>query len=125
MLKQTKILLWRLIAVFALLLGLIGVILPVMPTVPFILLAAWAGGNGWPQLERYLLDHAHFGQPIRNWRERGAVSRRAKLLATVTMSCSLLLIWLAPWQMPLWIRPAISMVMCVVLVWLWSRPESE
>jgi uncharacterized membrane protein YbaN (DUF454 family) len=123
MLKQTKILLWRLIAVFALLVGLVGVLLPVMPTVPFILLAAWAGGHGWPELEQYLLSHAHFGQPIRDWRERGAISRRAKWLATVMMSGSLLMIWLTP--LLVWVKLGLTVTISCVLIWMWSRPEAR
>ncbi|HPU51492.1 MAG TPA: DUF454 family protein, partial [Burkholderiaceae bacterium] len=47
--------LWRLLALLCVVLGLIGVILPGLPTVPFLLVAAWAGGRGWPRLEAWLL----------------------------------------------------------------------
>ncbi len=57
MVQTLKTLLWRCLAVTALLLALIGVFLPVMPTVPFLLLAAWAASKGWPQLEIWLVDH--------------------------------------------------------------------
>ena len=71
--KAAVRLLWRTLAVLSLLLGVVGAVLPVLPTVPFLILAAWAGGKGWPALEHWLLNHAHFGPGIRRWRERGAV----------------------------------------------------
>jgi uncharacterized membrane protein YbaN (DUF454 family) len=80
--RHTQILLWRLLALISLALGAVGVVLPVLPTVPFLLLAAWAASRGWPRLEA--LQHAHStnGPAIRRWRARGAVSPRAKRIAT-------------------------------------------
>ena len=121
MIEQTKILLWRLFAIVALLLGLIGAFLPVVPTVPFILVAAWAGSQGWPQLEHYLLTHRRFGPPIRHWRESGAISRRAKVLATIMMCSSMTLLWLMPLHP--WLQGGVSAMMFCVLIWLWSRPD--
>lgn len=114
-------LLWRGLALLSLALGLVGVVLPVMPTVPFLLLAAWAAGKGWPALERWMLDHAHFGPHIRRWRENGAVPRRAKWLATVMMAGSALMLVLAP--LPQAIKIAVPTVMAAVAIWLWRRPE--
>lgn len=114
-------LLWRALALLSLALGLVGVVLPVMPTVPFLLLAAWAASKGWPALERWMLDHAHFGPHIRRWREHGAVPRRAKWLATVMMAGSALMLQLAP--LPQAVKIAVPTVMAVVAIWLWRRPE--
>lgn len=66
-------------------LGLLGVILPVLPTTPFLLVAAFAFGNSSPRARAWLIDHAHFGPAIRDWEERGAISRRAKTLAVSMM----------------------------------------
>jgi uncharacterized membrane protein YbaN (DUF454 family) len=123
MLAQTKILLWRLLAIIALLLGLIGVFLPVVPTVPFILMAAWAASQGWPQLEHYLLTHQRFGPTIRQWRESGAVPYRAKCLATIMMTGSAVMLWLSPLHPG--IKAGVSAVLILVLIWLWRRPEAE
>lgn len=115
-------LLWRALAVLALALGAIGAVLPVLPTVPFLILAAWAGGKGWPALEAWLLDHAHLGPGIRRWRERGAVPRRAKWLATIMMTGSAVMLALS--SAPLAVKLGVPAVMAGVAIWLWRRPEA-
>ncbi|MGM9480501.1 YbaN family protein [Roseateles sp. NT4] len=115
-------LLWRALALLSLALGLIGLVLPVVPTVPFLLLAAWAAGKGWPVLERWLLNHAHFGPHIRGWRERGAVPRRAKWMASLMMTASAVMLALTP--APLAVKIAVPALMLAVAIWLWRRPEA-
>lgn len=121
MLRQTRQLLWRLLALLALLAGFIGAFLPVLPTVPFVLLAAWAAGKGWPALETWLLSHPRFGQSIRDWREHGVVSRKAKVLATTMMAGSAVMVWLVP--VGLWVQAGVCGILFVVAVWLCRRPE--
>jgi uncharacterized membrane protein YbaN (DUF454 family) len=121
MLHYTRILLWRLLAAIALLLGLIGVLLPGLPTVPLLLLAAWAGNRGWPQLETYLLAHPVYGEPIRNWRQRRAVPRRAKWIASLVMVFSSLLLGVSP--APMWMKWSIPLLLLGIALWLWRRAE--
>lgn len=115
-------LLWRALALLSLTLGLIGLVLPVLPTVPFLLLAAWAAGKGWPALETWLLNHARFGPPIRSWRERGAVPRRAKWLASLMMAFSAALLALSPLHLA--VKIGVPALMLAVAIWLWRRPEA-
>ncbi len=122
MIRWTQQLLWRALAIASLLAGFVGAFLPVLPTVPFVLLAAWAAGRGWPELEAWLLRHPRFGPPIRDWRERGAVSRRSKRVAVTAMAGSGLLLLLLPVHPAL--RAGVWLVMAAVAVWLWRRPES-
>lgn len=119
--QKTRQLLWRLLALTSLAVGLVGVFVPVLPTVPFVLLAAWAAGRGWPRLEAWLLSHPHFGHSIRHWREHGAVSRRAKLFAVSSMAASAVLLWFLP--VPGWVRGGVYLVLVTVGIWLWRRPE--
>lgn len=121
MIRHTKLILWRLLAILGLILAVIGAVLPVMPTVPFLLLSAWAAGNGWPRLEAWLLDHATWGPHIRHWRQHGAVSRKAKVLACSMMACSAVMIWFLP--VPPWLRWGVDGTLLVVGAWLASRPE--
>jgi uncharacterized protein len=119
--KAAARLLWRTLAALSVCLAIIGAVLPVLPTVPFLILAAWAGGKGWPALETWLLNHAHFGPGIRRWRERGAVPRRAKWLATVMMIASAVMLALS--TAPLAVKIGVPSVMAAVGLWLWRRPE--
>jgi uncharacterized membrane protein YbaN (DUF454 family) len=121
MLQPVQTILWRTLAVAALVMGAIGIALPVLPTVPFWILAAWAAGKGWPSLQRWLVNHRRYGAAIRNWQERGAVPRRAKWLASVMMLTSALLLQLT--SVLVWVKLAVPAAMLVVCLWLWRRPE--
>ncbi len=118
---MARTLLWRVLALLALVTALIGAVLPGLPTVEFLLLSAWAGGKGWPALERWLLNHPRLGPPIRHWREERAMSRRTKWMATASMSLAAVLIGLS--ALPLWARLLLPATMAVTLAWLWRRPE--
>ena len=86
--RLVRIAIWRAVALALVALGLIGVVVPGLPTVPFLIAAAWAASRGWPAFEAWLLNHPKYGPPIRNWREHGAVPRRAKVAAVTMMSSS-------------------------------------
>ncbi len=120
---HTRNLMWRLVGLTAFVLGLIGLFLPLVPTVPFMLLAAWAGSKGWPELEQYLLTHQHFGPHIRNWRETGAISRSAKSIATIMFCGSIVMVWLYPLSQPL--QTILTIFMICVVVWMWTRPDAD
>ena len=102
-------------------LGVIGIFVPGLPTTVFILLAGWAAARSSPRFSAWLESHATFGPMLRDWRERGAVSRKAKISATIVMSISSVILFLTASQA--WMAEAITAVMAVVLFWLWRRPE--
>lgn len=119
--RPVAVALWRVLAILCVAIALLGAVLPVLPTVPFLLVAAWAGGRGWPQLERWILDHPSHGPAIRRWRDHGAVPRRAKWIASLMMLGSATMLAIAP--VPLWLKIAVPGVMASVATWLWLRPE--
>jgi uncharacterized membrane protein YbaN (DUF454 family) len=119
--RLATLLLWRSVALACLALGVFGAFLPVLPTTPFLLVAAWAAGRGWPQFEAWLLAHPRFGPPIRRWRDHRAVPRSAKWAASLTMLASAAL--LAASQAPLMAKLAVPAFMLAVAGWLWRRPE--
>jgi uncharacterized membrane protein YbaN (DUF454 family) len=114
---------WLLVglALASLVLGIIGLFLPVLPTVPFILLSAWAAARSSPRLLAWLEGHSAFGPMLTEWRRGGVVRRRAKWLATLTMSGSAIIMLLTLPQR--WMALLAIAVMACVLVWLWQRPE--
>lgn len=113
--------LWLILAAVSLVLGIIGIVLPVLPTTPFILLAAFAAARGSTRLHAWMRNHARFGPPLRDWERDGAVSRRAKILASAMMSSSavVMFVFTPHW----WIAAGASAVMLAVAIWLWLRPE--
>ncbi len=107
--------------VVSLLLGAVGVLLPLLPTVPFMILAAYCFGRSDPRIERWLLEHRHFGPAIRQWRERGAISRKGKTAATLAFAVSIALaLILAPFP---WALAPVAAAL-VAGAWIWSRPEA-
>ncbi len=109
------------VAWVSLALGLIGLVTPVLPTVPFIILASWAGMRSSHRVHHYLESHRVFGPVLREWREHGAVGRRAKVLATLSMAAGAAVLW---WMSPKPLVPVIvSTLMACVAIWLWLRPE--
>ena len=112
---------WWLLAYASLGLGLVGIVLPGLPTVPFVLLAAFAAARGSQRLHAWLLAHRQFGPVIRDWEAQGAVSRRAKRLATLMMAaCAVIMFLTAP---AIWMAATGTAIMAVVAAWLWRRPE--
>jgi uncharacterized protein len=112
---------WWLLAYASLGLGLAGVVLPGLPTVPFVLLAAFAASRGSQRLHAWLLAHRQFGPLIRDWQAQGAVSRKAKRLATAMMAaCAVVMFVTAP---ATWMAATGTAVMALVAAWLWRRPE--
>lgn len=111
----------RALALLSLALGFLGMFLPVLPTTPFILLAAWAAAHSSPRLLSWLEQHRLFGQMLRDWRQGGVVSRKAKWGATGVMSASAVFLLLTVPK--LWAAAAAIACMGTVLLWLWRRPE--
>ena len=104
----------------ALALGAIGAFLPLLPTVPFVILAAFCFARSSPRLEAWLLTHPVFGHHILAWREKGAISRKGKVAASIAFAASIVIALLfAPW--PWMMAPIIAAV--VGGSWIWTRPE--
>jgi len=116
-------LLWRTLALFFVLLGLIGIALPVMPTVPFLIAALWAASKGWPRLESWLISHPKYGPDIRAWRDNRVIKRRSKIIALFMMATGYLVLWLLVPQVPVWLKGLVGVVLLTVGYWLATRPE--
>ena len=103
-------------------LGLLGVILPGLPTTPFVLLAAACYARASPRLYAWLLANPVFGPLICDWRAYGAVPRRAKWLAILTMAVTVgLSVWMLAGRP--WLQAMVVIIVGIVALWLWRRPE--
>jgi uncharacterized membrane protein YbaN (DUF454 family) len=113
-------LLYRVLGYLALALGAIGAFLPIMPTVPFLLLAVYFFARSSPELEKKILDHPHWGPQVKDWRERRAISRRAKTMAIGAMATGAVVTWYMLGEPYYWISIAI---LVVAGSWIATRNE--
>lgn len=109
------------LAALSLTAGIIGIFVPGLPTTVFVLIAGWAAGRSSPRFHAWLEQHPRFGPTLRNWRENGTVSRRAKWSATAMMSLSAVILFATTPK--LWIAELATAIMLAVAIWLWMRPE--
>ena len=112
---------WFSFGILALVLGLIGIVLPLLPTVPFLLLAAFCFAKSSDRWHDWLVDHPKLGPPIRDWRESGAINRKAKRLATLSVIAAFgisVLLGVAAYALTIQ-----AVVLTCVMIFIWSRPE--
>lgn len=111
---------WLMVAI-----GIIGIFLPLLPTTPFLLLAAWLFARSSERIETWLLTHPMLGPPLRDWRQHGAIPRRAKLIACVTIAASFVIFWYRVTPSPLlaMMVGAILLGSCTFIVTRPNRPQ--
>ena len=111
---------YKALGLFAVGLGLVGAFLPIMPTVPFLLLAVYFFARSNPEWEQKILDHPTWGPQVLDWRERRAISRRAKTMAIGAMATGAVVTYFTlghPWY---WISIAI---LVIAGSWIATRAE--
>ena len=84
-------------------------------------MAAACFARSSPRFERWLLEHAHLGPPIRHWRATGSIPRRVKYVAIASMAVSLSGI--------AWFAPPIATAVCgagmaAAAVFIMTRPDA-
>jgi len=103
-------------------LGVAGFVLPVMPGTIFMIFAAGCFSHSSPRFEAWLLNHRWFGTSIRRWRARGAIPRKAKIVAITSMAGGYGVLQVT--ARPVWwvdLLVAATLVACAVYVA--SRPD--
>ncbi|MBL8519271.1 MAG: YbaN family protein [Betaproteobacteria bacterium] len=112
--------LWIAAGLAALATGIVGIFVPLLPTTPFVLLAAYCFSRGSARLENWLLAHPRFGPMVRDWRDRRAVPRNAKWLASgmMVIGCA----FSATQLVGLWVWVPPLFCACVA-AWLWRLPD--
>jgi uncharacterized membrane protein YbaN (DUF454 family) len=103
-------------------LGFVGAFLPVLPTTPFLVLPAACFARSSRRLERRLLDHPHFGPTLRDWRERRAIPRKAKMMSLAGTSIGFILFWFGSHPGPL-LTTAVAALMLFGFAYVFTRPS--
>lgn len=101
-------------------LGAVGALLPVLPTVPFLLLAVFCFARSRPEWAERLHAHPRYGPALRQWRDRRAISRKAKISALAVMALSAVVSWLTiGWPG----AAGVSAVLLCTGTWIATRPQ--
>jgi uncharacterized membrane protein YbaN (DUF454 family) len=98
----------------------VGAALPLLPTVPFLLVAVFCFARSNPAWEQRILNHPYWGPQVRDWRERRAIARPAKLAAITAMSAGVIFTWMTLGFPYVWVSVTI---LVVVGGWIATRNE--
>ena len=119
--KSSTRVLWLILGWAAVALAVVGAVLPLLPTTPLLLVAAFAFSRSSARWYAWLVSHPQFGPLIVDWRAHGAIARRAKSAATLSliavMALGVALVAI------LWVLLLQAGVLLAVAVFIWSRPE--
>lgn len=108
---------WLMVAI-----AILGVFLPLLPTTPFLLLAAGLFARSSPRFEHWLVNHPLFGESLRRWREKGAISVRSKVtsMALIAASYAVFVHFGSP---PLGTAAIVAAVMAFPVLFILTRPS--
>ena len=87
-----------------------------------LLIAAYAFARSSPRLHRWLLEHKVFGGLIRDWQDHGAISKRAKGAAVLSMGAVLVLSALL--GVPPWVLGLQAVILGCVALFILTRPSA-
>jgi uncharacterized membrane protein YbaN (DUF454 family) len=104
--------------------GIVALAIPVLPTTPFLILAAYCFSKGSDYLHEWLLNHKWFGPPIKDWRRSGAIKVQYKIVATLAMAGSGVMIYFET-HIPPAGKVAYAVFVAALLGFIWSRPGGQ
>jgi uncharacterized protein len=115
--------LWRALGTASVAIGLFNAFVPLLPTTIFLIIGLWAYGKGSPELRAKLLEHPRFGPTLRNWIERRAMTRVAKLQCVGTIALGYLVtLFFVGFTM---VTALIGLGLGGLCLYLLRRPEPE
>lgn len=112
---------WAALGLICVGLAIVGTVVPLLPTVPFLLLASFFFARSSSRLHHWILSHPTFGPVIEDWNRSGAIRRRGKRLATLSIAAvfGLTLILGLSWKIVI----IQGLVLGAVLAFIWTRPN--
>ncbi|WP_454720298.1 MULTISPECIES: YbaN family protein [Cupriavidus] len=113
---------WQALAGTSLAVAVVALFIPGLPSTEFVLLSAWAAARGSPRLAAWIERHRLFGPMLYNWRNGRAVSRRAKVTATLSMSACMAIMAVSVDDRR-WVI-ATALALACGACWMWWRPEA-
>lgn len=113
--------LWIAIGFASLVAGALGAILPLLPATPFLLLAAYSFAQSSPRLHAWLIGHPRLGPIIEDWRRYGAIARKTKLVALLTILATLGLS--AALGVPAWVLILQALTLSGAAIFIFTRPD--
>jgi len=108
---------WLLFAV-----GFVGVFVPVLPTTVFMLLALWCFSRSSDRFHNWLYTHKHFGPPLQLWQEHHVIPLKAKYIAILFMTGSLIYVFVFS-STPNWARILMSGSMAFGAWYILTKPS--
>lgn len=111
------------VGAFSVVMGVLGIFVPLWPTTCFLLLAAWCFARSSRRAERWLHDNRLFGRYLREYRERGVISRRVRTTSLGVMWLFMGVSAVALWQ-HLWAVALLVLVGTAVTAHLVALPTA-
>lgn len=106
---------WFICAWISFAIGIVGAFLPILPTTPFLILSAFLFSKSSPKFHGWLLNLPVAGDGIRDWQHNRVIRPRAKILCSVMILVSLIVIYLN-----VKIALIVKVIVTVILVSVWG-----
>jgi uncharacterized membrane protein YbaN (DUF454 family) len=106
---------WFVLAWISFVVGIIGAFLPILPTTPFLILSAFLFSKSSPRFHKWIMELPIAGEGIRDWQNNRVIKPRAKILCTLMIFVSLVII-----VMNQKILLPVRIIVPIILISVWS-----
>lgn len=106
---------WFVFAWISFVVGIIGAFLPILPTTPFLILSAYLFSKSSPRFHKWIMELPVAGDAVRDWQHNRVIKPRAKILCTIMIIVSLVIILMSQK-----IMLPVKIIVPLILVSVWS-----